>query len=92
MQENAVGSIHGNPELINDPLTVREATLGFQQTSGRKLFSTEVKVYATSSACPAILDKNDESMKPVEYVEGRKDITPALVDLFVICCSPENGK
>ncbi|KAK9905564.1 hypothetical protein WJX75_002201 [Coccomyxa subellipsoidea] len=49
IQENAVGSIHGNPELINDPLTVREATLGFQQTSGRKLFSTEVKVDAAGS-------------------------------------------
>jgi hypothetical protein len=39
IQDNAIASIHADPELVNNPLTVRQATLGFQQsTNGRKLF------------------------------------------------------
>lgn len=44
VQENAILSILADPTLLNDPLTVREGALGFQQTTGRKLQSEAVKV------------------------------------------------
>ncbi len=44
LQENAILSIAGDPALLNNPLTVRQSVLGFQQSSGRKLHSEAVKV------------------------------------------------
>ncbi|EIE23681.1 hypothetical protein COCSUDRAFT_66044 [Coccomyxa subellipsoidea C-169] len=49
IQENAILSIAGDPALLNDPLTVRQSVLGFQQSSGRKLHSEAVKVDAATS-------------------------------------------
>ncbi|BDA47601.1 hypothetical protein COCOBI_10-4500 [Coccomyxa sp. Obi] len=49
IKENAISSIAAQPDLINNPLTVRQATLGFQKSNGRKLFSADVKEAAAGS-------------------------------------------